>query len=238
VKKLNKDNRWQITKAVLAHAFADRIIAFLAEEKALQTAIIDRIYPAEVQQKMRELIEFSDPIQPFETYSHLTIAVCGKRLAIGQVREHFDAKSTRIQFESLLDMVRFFTKRPAGEEWPRTGKGIPVLARHHSSYNELLSVDDSDELGKRAEAYWEEREAIAATATQQRAQIMGVLAHIKTDAQLKAKWPEIMPIAEKFLVEEVVEKVQLPAIITAEFNAALKLPPSNDDVLELTEVAA
>lgn len=238
MKKLNKDNRWQITKAVLAHAFTDRAMALLAEEAAIQKAIIDRIYPAEIQQKMRELIEFSAPVQPFETYGHLTIAVMGKRLAIGSVREHFDPKSTRIQLESLLDMVRFYTKRPEDEEWPRS-KTIPVLARHHSSWNELLSVDDNDELGKRAEAYWEERELLAADATQKRAQIMGILAHIKNDVQLKAKWPEIMPIAEKFLVEEEAPKVQLPAMVTADLNASLKLPPpQNDDTLELTEIAA
>jgi hypothetical protein len=235
VKKLNKDNRQEIAMAVLDHAFADRITALLDLEESIQVAIINRIYPAKVQKQMRELIEFSDTM-PFETYAHLTIAVAGKKMPIGECREYYEPKSTRIQVETLVSRHLGALRRA---ETPRERMTrTPVLARHHSSHNPLLSVDDSDELGKKAEAYWAEREAIAAEATQQRAQIVGVLAHIKTDAQLKAKWPEVMPIAEKFLVEEVVEKVQLPAIITAEFNAALKLPPSNDDVLELTEVAA
>jgi hypothetical protein len=106
------------------------------------------------------------------------------------------------------------------------------------SRNDLrLDLEADDELAKRIVAWAELMEALKKQIETVSRQTMALLEKITTVKKLTATWPEAMPIIEPILeLYEVAEPKQLPAV--TDLNATLGLPPSNDDTLELTEVAA
>jgi hypothetical protein len=229
MRTLTKDGRRGIMGAVIAHAFKDRVHEFLDVEDQLKRDIIDRIYPKEIQAHMTALIEFAEHM-PFTTFHTLTVNVRGQQIPVGYVRHHYDPKDITIQVEDLVNMVIVGTERVRNVS-------IPVLRLNSSSSQPLLAVPEGDKLGERIEAYWEMRVKLKADVNAKRGTIMGILAHIKNEGQLKAKWPEVMSIADKFLTGKV-EKRDLVAVPMDELNAELGLPVDNDNQAELETEAA
>jgi hypothetical protein len=215
MRTLDKDARQRITRAVLLHAFKDDFTKFIVEETALIQAIIDRLYPGHIQDMMADLIEFSDPF-PFDRFDRLTVNYAGPLMQVGKVAYFHDPKSTTINLEQFLP----YHCKATGEE---RRISIPVLANNHSSLSAILTLAQGEALGERIDAYWRERERLTNELNSQRGTIMGVLAHIRNERQLKEKWPEIVSIAEPFL-KQTAQVVQLPAVITSDLNAKLKLP--------------
>ena len=222
MRTLSKDGRVAIVRDVLAHAFADRVDAFLTLEKALVKDLVERVYPQHIRDKMMELRGFAKTLDEavFSVRSRLMVNVAGMKIPVGYIKPQRDRLGTEIYVE---DVIGWCLAKTSHEK-----RSIDVLSLSNYAHDDrvFVAIEAGDELGDRVSAYYFEREAIYEEVNSQRGSIMGVLAHIKNEKQLMERWPEIMPIAEKHLTKPIVR--QLPAIPTPDLNAVLKLPPMQE----------
>ncbi len=233
MRTLTKDGRRAIVRDVLAHAFVERIDAFLTMEKALVAEIDARVYPADIRQKMLDIKAFNATIDEdravFSTRSRLMVNVAGMKVPVGYTKPNRDRDGVEVFVEDIISWCIGKTSHET--------RSINVLVATNWSHDDsvFLALEAGDELGDRVSAYYAEREAIYSAVNSQRGSIMGILMHIKNEAQLKARWPEILPIAEKHLTKPRI--VQLPAVPTQELNSMLKLPPEKADAEHELEAA-
>ena len=222
MRTLSKEGRVAIVRDVLAHAFVDRIDAFLTMEKALVKDLVERVYPQHIRDKMMKLREFAKTLDEtvFSVRSRLMVNVAGMKIPVGYIKPQRDRMGTEVYVEDVIGWTLPSTSHEK--------RSIDVLSLTNWAYDDrvFLALEAGDELGDRVSAYYAEREAIYAEVNSQRGSVMGVLAHIKNEKQLMERWPEIMPIAEKHLTKPIVR--QLPAIPTQDLNAMLKLPPMQE----------
>lgn len=198
---ITNDMRGRITQALLQHAFADQLGAFLARERDLATRIYERAYPAAVRKAM-DVVEAAYPAS-FHTRQSAIVNAAGQKITVG----NGGRSGGRGNMQDVL---------PAHEN-----ATLRIVEAHRYS-EPMLSLEAGDALAAEVQAYGLEREQLNEQVSTRRAEIVGVLKDIRTDKQLRERWPETLPIAAPLL--KIPEKPQLPMVPLADLNAALGLP--------------
>lgn len=201
--------RGQIVNAVLKHAFAEKLGAFLDTEQALADKLYAHVYSAAEIAAM-DVLEKRHK-NGLHSCSGFGTNVRGMSIQVGE-RSRYDGKGD--DFIYILPRPRELRYRII------EGGGIA---------RDDLTFAEGDALGDEVFAYAEGREALNEEIKTRRAEITGVLSDIRTDRQLSERWPEVVPIAAEFIVME--PKVKLPMVPLTSLNAALGLP------VELAEAA-
>lgn len=227
MRTLNNEGRGKITKAVLVNSLKDRVLALVEEEHALAHAIYERAIPANIREAMVAVHDFhveARDWRPFYNTSSLSFRYAGQRLSVGKSGEYPPSKppTGHMTLEELIERALGAARFP----------NFHVVS---SSGELMLTLDQGDEMGERAMKYWAERESLTEELNRQRAAIVAILATCKNEVQLKARWPEVMPLAEPFLSAAAPSTaLTLP---TGELNNLLKLPPEIEVVEQELEAA-
>ena len=196
---VTKQHRGQITYAVIEHAFAAEITAFLAAEAPLVAKVYAKVYkPAEI--AAMELLEKAWPNSQ-DRRPGVTVNVGGPKISIGECRGNVD---------------RYL---------PSDREPLPsncVTSGHQWTGYEMLALPVDDPLAVEITEYAAARTALNKKIDEQAAQVRGILDTVRTDGQLEERWPEVMTIARPILRIE--EKLNVPMVPLDSLNAALGLP--------------
>jgi hypothetical protein len=198
---LTIESRNQIATAVLKHAFTERCIDVAIVANALCNKIYDRIY---TQEDRKAIALLQARFEEFMTVRAFSLSVGGMALKVGtrdDTRHNFPLELDRFVPVEMIDT-------------------FVVIDKHRNA--RVLNMEADDELGIACLDWAQAREALQSQINERRAEIMGVLNKARTDGQLEAIWPEVMPIAREFVKAK--EAVNLPAIPVANLNAVLGLP--------------
>ncbi|WP_375292156.1 Nmad5 family putative nucleotide modification protein [Sphingomonas melonis] len=201
---INNDMRGQITTAVLKHGFRQRLTEFMALEAPLALRLYEHIYPADT----RAAIELLTARHEGSTYwrRSLPVNVGGAKIIVGRSDNAVGGEQMGYLIPSEID---------------KPGFRVPYCDRGTTAA--LFNFEADDPLGKEVMDYAMLREAINDEIKTKRAEIVGVLSEIRSDRQLRERWPAVMPIAAEFIKAE--PKPQLPAVPIAGLNDFLGLPP-------------
>lgn len=202
---ITNDMRGQITNAVLKHGFRDKLTAFLERERALAEEVYALIYPTTIKNAILLLADAYPG--SMHTRGDLIVNVAGMKLVIGRGTRR-DTRSEEMQYLLPTDVE----------------KPMFLMVRGAHEYAEPMAVFDADDaLGKRIADYAMERQKLNEEIGTKRAEVAGVLKDIRSDGQLRDRWPAVLP-----LVGDIVKaptKPQLPMVPVADLNASLGLPP-------------
>jgi hypothetical protein len=199
-----------IRRAIIVHAFKDRIELLDAEAIAIRRAVIERLFD----KKTRDALGVVQAAIP-DLFGN------------GFVSVNAGGPCIDIQLVSTFD--------GSGRSFPAEEAALPAK-NWDKRYR--LDLEGEDDLAKRAVAYGEATQALEKQRYTMSQTVWDTLKKFKTVAQLKSQWPEAMPLAQPIIdAHAPAPKAQLPAVQFSALNAQLGLPPSND-TLELTEVAA
>lgn len=204
---ITNDMRGRINHALLKHAYADTLRAFLAVETPLVLDVHVAAYEPSVRQAMELLAAKHDGSIPRR--SSATVNAGGQRITIGAGGRN----DGRGEMQDILP--------------EHDSPSILVIDPHRYDNSVMLAVNADDVMAKRVLAYAADRERLNAEIKTRRAEIAGVLSEIRTDRQLRERWPEAVPLAAPILKIE--PKAQLPMVPLDGLNAALGLPPSTED---------
>ncbi|SFJ49129.1 hypothetical protein SAMN03159338_1547 [Sphingomonas sp. NFR04] len=199
---INNDIRADITNAVLKHGFRDKLLAFFQLEAPLMRRVFERIYSAEVRAALKLMSETHKGSTYFRNTLPLNIA--GARVTLGRNSNASGNAINRL--------------KPAEVKLP--GFYVPYS---DTGDNPLASFEADDAFGAEVMEFVLYQEGIADEINTRRAEVTGILSEIRSDRQLRERWPEVMPIAEQFI--KAVAKVQLPAVPLVNLNQSLGLPP-------------
>lgn len=192
--------RDRINSAVIKHAYTERCLSLAMAGNVLGKEIYERTYSRHERAAIRLL---QDEHGEFTERSVFKVAVGGMQLAIG-TREHASTLN-------MGDVDRLVPREQC--------MTLPCLDKHRFG---MLTMEADDELGQRCVDWALAREKLIDEISMRRCEIMGVLNQTRTDGQLEAAWPDVMPIAREFI--KTADKPQLPAIPVQDLNAALGLP--------------
>lgn len=203
---INHDIRSRITNAVLKHGFKEKLTAFLLDEAPLAKRLYEHLYPADTRAALDLLHDRHRGSTAWR--GDLPVNVGGAKIAVGR-----DERG--VSNEPMAYLLP--------DEIERVGFRVPMSSQHS---NKLDDFGADDALGKEIMAYGLRRDALNKEIKSKRAEITGVLSEIRSDRQLRERWPEVMSIAEPFLRKDA--QPQLPAVPVAKLNASLGLPPMKE----------
>jgi len=198
---ITNETRSRITGAVIKHAFTDRCVELAVIGNDLAKEIYERCYSRAERAAIRLL---QDKYEEFTDRRVLKIAIGGMQLSIGTRRDE--------SVLTMCDVDRLVPREQCAQ--------FTCLDKHRNG--NMLSLEADDNLGQRCMDWATEREALKEEIVTRRCEIMAVLNQTRTDGQLEAVWPDVMPIAREFI--KTAPKSNVPAIPVQDLNAALGLP--------------
>ena len=204
---INNDMRGNIVAAVLKHGFSERLTDFMAVEAPLAARLYEHIYPADTRAAIALLTERHEG-STFWRHS-LPVNVGGAKIIVGR-------SDLRGDGEQMAHLIPSEIEKP-GFRVPYSDRGTTAA---------LFNFEAGDTFGKEIMDYALLREAINDEIKVKRAEIAGILSEIRSDRQLRERWPAVMPIAAQFIKAE--EKPQLPAVPIEGLNNFLGLPPQQE----------
>lgn len=205
---ITNDMRGRINHALLKHAYAEPLAAFLAVETPLVLEMHHHAYEPSVRQAM-ELLDRKHS-GSIARRSSACVNAGGQRITIGGGGRN----GGRGEMQDILP--------------DHDSPSVLVIDAHRYDNLVMLALDADSPVAKRVLDYAADRERLNAEIKTRRAEIAGVLSEIRTDKQLRACWPEAIPLAAPILKIE--PKAQLPMVPLDSLNAALGLPPTTEDV--------
>lgn len=218
--KINQFMRNSVASDLMERAFAPRIKAWFENAAALRREVYAAIYPPKVQELMAEIENLRGYSFHRTGYFQINIGgmyrrvdSCEMRHAICHLPEQFQALNL---IAKLGDSQEFLT----------------------CASNDRLDLATDSEFGERLMAHFDADHKIHDELLEKYHTLKATLLKFKTLTQVQDHWPEIVPVFEKYIVQNA-PKTEIMSIPFADLNALFQLPPEETtDALETSGVAA
>lgn len=220
MRTLTKDGRNKLTIAIMNHGLKDQFAAFIKEETEVFTALNELMWPKDVRESAIWLQEKTEG-KAFDVNLALYGIVAGRRIPVGETRGYRNV-NRKVGEQSLEEMLSTYCR-------DNDVKRVKALRISRYSAIPEVQVDEKNPLAKRVEDLWDLREDLNGMIETRRAQIVAILAPIRNEKQLEQRWPEVMPLATDCWTGKKKEQSTAIALPTQELNAALGLPPENEN---------
>jgi len=174
---ITNDMRGKINFAVMQHAYKSKVAELTAEANDLKRQVYERFYDAETRAAIG-LIRDKFPTALFSR-SIFRVNVGGATLMLGfRGQSHVYSISLVSQHAVREDQAIF-----------------RMLDLHRDDNQRMLDLEADDELGKAIMDFCTRVDALDAEMSARRQEIAGVMSGFRTDGQIEAGWPDVMPIA-------------------------------------------
>lgn len=213
---ISQHHREQITKAVVAHGYADRIVASMNEGHALFLALYDRLFTPKQLKAMQSMLDAfpagEDDKQALPFIGQLQVNAAGPNIQVG----------ARPNGDSTIASYA-----PKGVKFDE--KVVPSsVSRKLLNWDVVLALPSDDPLVDRVLTWAHGREELASSLRARSKEVNAALSAFRSDKQLREGWPEVWPIAAGILPENDTVKPSLPATLRTSLNADLGLPPMQE----------